>query len=122
MQFINDTNYTPDAPYKAGGKFIDRTIHAKGGKYVIRYYGARSVSDLSPHSLKSIRNLIAEGIWDGFFGIKGAGRSFRWSVVGAPAEIAAQIHYERFDPEFNAMMQSKIDDLLATIAAEERAV
>lgn len=120
MQFIKDTNYTADAPYKAGGQSIERTLHAKGGKYVIRYYGASSVNDLARHALNSIRRQIAEGIWDGTFGHKGAGRSFRWAVVGAPAEVAAQIDYERFDPEFNAMMQAQIDELLATIAADER--
>ena len=119
MQFINDTNYTSDAPYMAGGKFIDRTIHAKCGKYVIRYYGASSVNGFAAHALKSIRRQIAEGVWDGLYGHKTAGRSFRWSVVGAPAEIAEQIRYERFDPEFNAMMQAQIDELLTTIAAAE---
>lgn len=121
MQFINDnTNNTTDARYTAGGHFIDRTIHAQGGKFVIRYYGASSTNDIAPHALNSIRRQIGEGIWDGLFGHKGAGRSFRWAVVGAPAEIAAQIDYERFDPEFHAMMAAKVDELLATIAADER--
>ena len=119
MQFINDTNHATDAPYMAGGNFIDRTIHAKGGKYIIRYYGASSINDFAPRVLKSIRNRIAEGIWDGLFGHKPTGYPFRWAVVGAPAEIAAQIRYERFDPEFSEMMQAKVDKLLAAIAAEE---
>jgi len=119
MQFINDNNHTTDAPYMAGGQFIERIIHAKGGKFVIRFYGARSTSDFAPRVLNSIRRWIAEGVWDGLFGHKPTGYPFRWAVVGAPAEIAAQIRYERFDPEFSEMMQAKVDELLATIAAEE---
>lgn len=120
MQFIKDTNHTTDMSYMAGGSFIDRIIHVEGSQYVIRYYGARSVSDYAPHVLKSVKRRIAEGIWDGLCGHKPTGRAFRWAVVAAPAEIAEQIHYERFDPEFSAMMQAQVDELLATIAAEER--
>lgn len=119
MQFVSDTDNPADAPYKAGGQFIERTIHAKGGKYTIRYYGASSINDFAPHVLQSIRRNIGEGIWDGFFGRKSTGRSFRWAVVGAPAAIADQIHYERFDPEYHAMMCAMVDELLATIAAAE---
>lgn len=119
MQFINDNNHAADAPYMAGGQSIERIIHAKGGKFIIRFYGARNTSDFAPRILKAIRNRIAEGIWDGLYGHKPTGLPFRWAIIGAPAEIAAQIRYERFDPEFSEMMQAKVDELLASIAAEE---
>lgn len=91
LQFIEDT----DAPHVGGGQFIDRTMHINGGKYVIRFYGAHSVKDFATRVLNSVRRWVEQGGSDGLYGLKPDLLPYRWAVVAAPAEVAAQIHQER---------------------------